>query len=138
MSKVIDRIKLAAERLEVARASIKKIEESVETQLESLKIERDKAQEELLALLAKEGLSAIKTDSGASYTRSKTRSLAIVNEVFALGWAIENRAVSINKVLVKQKLDGAKEAPQGFEFVEGECIRITNPKSKVEKNNQEN
>ena len=126
---VIKRITDKAERLAEVRTAINALEEEVKLKVDALKKERDELQEELIASLKKESLTTIKTSAGESYTLAKRKGISIVNEIFALKWAMENRAVSINKILVAQKLKDAKEMPSGFEAVESEYISVRKPKA---------
>ncbi len=73
------------------------------------------------------GLNNIRLETGENYTRAVKRGLEIINEIEAMKWAVENRAISINKILVAQKLKEATEAPQGFSFIEREEVRVTKP-----------
>lgn len=130
MSKVIDRITSTAERLAELRAQIAKKEEENKKELEVLKVERDATQNALLADLNKNKLSSIKTRDGITFSRGVKKGIEIVSEVFALKWAIEHRAVSVNKILVAQALKDVEEMPQGFKFVETEFVRVTNPNKK--------
>ncbi len=126
---VIKRITEKAERLAELRAAINTLEEDAKKRVEGLKQERDAIQQELIDSLKKEGLATIKTSAGESYTLAKRKGISIVNEIFALKWAMENRAVSINRILVAQKLKDAKEMPSGFEAIESEYISVRKPKA---------
>lgn len=126
---VIKRITDKAERLAEVRAAINVLEEESKLKVEALKTERDALQEDLIASLKKESLTTIKTSAGESYTLAKRRGVSVVNESVALSWAIENRAISINRLMVAQKLRYEKEMPAGFELFESEYISVRKPKS---------
>lgn len=132
MSKSIDRIKAKAEQLRQVRQKIDVVKESTAAALKPLEDEREILQQELIGEFDKEGLSSIKTDDGATYAKAKREGVTITNEAYALGWAIENRAISINSRLVAQKLKDAKEIPAGFERVEVEYISVRSPKKENE------
>lgn len=130
MSKAIERIKLNAEKLGAIRKAIKMVEEETAIKLHALKETRDQLQAELIAGFENEGLSSIKTDEGESYSRSVRQNIEITNEIAALGWAMEKRAVSINKPVIAQMLKDAKELPVGFERRETAFISVRSPKKK--------
>ena len=117
MSKSIEKIKRSAEKLAELRAAIKTIEEEVKIKLDALKLSRDEVQNELLAELKKEGLASIKTDNGETYAKGSRKSLEVVNLVFALKWAAENHAYSIDKRIAMQKIAELDEVPNGFSLV---------------------
>lgn len=129
MSKAIENIKNKAKYLTEIRAKISAIEDEAKKQTEELKLARDATQIELIEELKKEGLGSIKTDSGDSYTLAKRKGVAVVNEVFALNWAIINRCVAIDRRLVAQKLKDATEIPKGFDYQESEYISIRRAKT---------
>src|SRR3990167_5427427 len=114
MSKAIERIKSKAEKLSELRASIKTIEEEAKVKLDALKLSRDEVQNELLAELKKEGLASIKTDNGETYAKGSRKSLEIVNPVFALKWAAENHAYSVEKLIALQIISKLDKVPDGF------------------------
>lgn len=129
MSKIIERIKEKAEQLASVRASINRVEEEHRLIVDALKTQRDTLQEDLLVALRKEDLASIKTSAGETYARVPKRSLNITNEIVALNWAIEHRAVSINKIFAMQELKNEKEMPAGFEIIESEYISVRKPKA---------
>src|SRR5947209_8245026 len=97
MSKVIERIKDNAEQLASLRAEINAIEEAAKAKTDVLKARREELQEALIVDLKKEGLASIKTSAGESYILSTRKGINIVNDALALTWAIENRAISIDR-----------------------------------------
>lgn len=119
-----------AEELSKLRQEEASIKEKFEEMLKPLKEEKEKKQAELLEELHEVGLSSVKVESGESYSIKKGKSLTITSEVMAFKWAIENRAVSINKLIVKQKLKDIDEVPKGFEYEEKEFISISKSKAK--------
>ena len=134
-SKVITQIKDKAEELAYLRKEITTQKEEFSTRMKGFEERRDELQNELLQALKKQGLSNIKTDEGESYSIAKRKSIEITSELQAFKWAYDNRAVSINKILVKQKLKGATEIPSGFEFVENEYISVRGVKEKETNDN---
>ncbi len=134
MSKAIDRIKEKAEQLANLRREIKVIEEATDVALSEKKAQRDKLQDELLLAFEKEGLSSIKVAEGDTYARSTRKGVSIVDELRAFDWAYKNRAVTIDKRIVAQKLKDMKEVPNGFELVETAFISVRSAK----KENAEN
>ncbi len=119
-----------AEELSKLRQEEAKIKEKFEEMLKPLKEEKEKKQAELIQELHEVGLSSVKVESGESYSIKKGKSLLVTSEILAFKWAIDHRAVSINKTIVKQKLKGIEEIPEGFSYEEREFISIS--KSKVE------
>ena len=132
MSKSIEKIKRSAEKLAELRASIKTIEEEAKVKLDALKLSRDEVQNELLAELKKEGLASIKTDNGETYAKGSRKSLEVVNLVFALKWAAENHAYSIDKRIAMQKIAELDEVPNGFSVVENDFISVRGVKKDEE------
>ncbi len=128
MSAAIERIKANAEMLATIRHSIKTIEEESEKKLENLKLQRDELQLALLDELKKEGLSSIKTEDKDTYSIGSRKGISIKNEIGAMKWAMENRAVSIDKRLVAQMLKDVEHVPSCFEVVHSEFISIRSPK----------
>ena len=128
-SKIIQRIQDSAEKLYEIRQRIYQKEEESKKELEALKMERDAVQAVLLAEMNKNGLSSMKVRSGDSFTRSVRKSIEIVSEMGALKWALENHAVTVNKILVAQKLKDTKEVPNCFDIVETEYISVRKGKS---------
>ncbi len=119
-----------AEELSKLRQEEAKIKEKFEEMLKPLKEEKEKKQAELIQELHEVGLSSVKVESGESYSIKKGKSLLVTSEILAFKWAIDHRAASINKTIVKQKLKGIEEIPEGFSYEEREFISIS--KSKVE------
>jgi hypothetical protein len=132
MSKVIERIKGNAEALAAIRAQINEIEEAAKAQTDVLKMQREDLQAALIADLKKEGLASIKTNAGESYILSKRRGVNITNEAVAINWAIDNRAISIDRRIVAAKLSKVEEMPEGFELVETEFISVRGAKASKE------
>jgi hypothetical protein len=129
MSKVIERIKENAEQLAAIRAEISEIENAAKAKTDVLKAKREDLQMALIADLKKEGLASIKTSAGDSYLLSKRKGVNIVNEALALTWAIENRAISIDRRMVATRLAKSDEIPDGFELVETEFISVRGAKA---------
>lgn len=129
MSKAIERIKDNAEQLAAIRAEINAIEEATKLQTDALKAKREVLQVALIADLKKEGLASIKTSGGDSYILSKRKGVNIINDALAMQWAIDNRAISIDRRVVAARLAKAEELPQGFEMVETEFISVRGAKA---------
>ena len=129
MSKIINRIKENAEQLAAIRAQINEIEDAAKSQTDVLKNQREELQMALIADLKKEGLASIKTNAGDSYILSKRKGVNIVNDALALNWAIENRAISIDRRMVATRLAKAEDIPPGFELVESEFISVRGAKT---------
>src|SRR3990167_66153 len=128
MPSIIKRITDTAERLYEIRQAITQKEEESRRELEAMKTERDAVQALLLAELNKNGLSSIKVKSGDSFSKGVRKSIEVVFEPHALRWATENNAVSINKLLVAQRLKDAAELPACFKMVETEFVSIRHAK----------
>ncbi len=127
-SKIIERIKTKAEALYQLRQAISEKEEANRKELDVMKLDRDTVQAELLAELKKNDLASIKVGSGDSFIRQSRKSLDVVSEAHALKWAMDNRAVSINKIIAMQKIKDLEEVPPGFDVVETEFISVRKAK----------
>lgn len=123
-SKAIRNITEAAERLYDIRKMIGEKEEANKAELEAMKAERDAVQAVLIGSLNKEGLSSIKVKSGDTFSKGIRKGLEVVNELSAFKWALEHKAVSINKILVAQQLKDAKDIPECFREIETEFISV--------------
>jgi hypothetical protein len=132
MSKIIDRIKGNAEQLAAIRSEISEIEDGAKAKTDLLKAKREDLQMALIADLKKEGLASIKTSAGDSYLLSKRKGVNIVNDALAMEWAIQNRAIMIDRRMVATRLAKADEIPLGFEMVETEFISVRGAKAPKE------
>lgn len=136
MNKPIERIKILADQLATVRRVIDQKEKEHKEFVEELKIQRDKIQDNLLLGLKKIGLTSIKAENGETCAIAKRKGVEVTSEAHALSWAMANRAVSINKILVKQKLESViktgKKLPDGFAYKEVEYISVRKPKSEGE------
>lgn len=128
-SSVIKRITETAERLYAIRKEISVLEEENKAKLDVMKTQRDLLQETLLVELNRNGLASIKVASGDNFSKGSRKSLEIKSEAHALKWAVEHDAVTINKILVTQKLKDAKDIPSFFEFVDTEFISVRKAKN---------
>lgn len=131
-SSVIKRIQDNAEKLSELRKAISAREESNKVELEALKVNRDALQALLIADMNKNGLASIKVSSGDTFSKSVRKGIEVVDETRAFKWAIDNFAVSINKVLVAQKLKDASDMPDCFKTIETEFISVRSNKNKDE------
>lgn len=129
-SKVIAKMQEKAEQLWTLRKKIAYFEEEMKNDIDNMKRERDALQNDLLTQMDKNGLVSFKVKSGDSLYKGTRKSIEVTNEVFALKWAKENNAYSINKILVAQKLKDLPEVPNGFEIVESNFISVRKAKSK--------
>ncbi len=132
MSKAIEKIKENANKLGIIRHTIARIKDEKEKELTHWETLRDELQASLLLQFDKEGLTSIKTDDGSGYSKQIRKGIEVTNDRAALEWALEERAVSINKILVKQKLEpvisAGKPLPPGFEYKEIAYISVREPK----------
>jgi len=123
-SKVIQRLTDTAEKLYDVRKSIEAVKAERDKIIAPLELERDALQEVLIAELNKNELASIKVKSGDSFTKAIRRSVAVVNEVFALDWAKKNGAVKVDTTLAAQKLKEVETLPEGFSLVQSEYISV--------------
>jgi hypothetical protein len=130
MASIIQKITEKAELLRSLRESINAREAEMKAELDAMKTERDALQATLLADMQKHKMLSVKVESGESFIRGKRQSIEIVSEMGALKWALEHKAVGVDKRLVAQKLKGAKEIPNCFELVESEFISARKPTAK--------
>lgn len=119
----MDNILKIAETLSEIRATIEKEEKEFEEKVASLKTERDTLQSLLVTELEKSSLKSIKTTK-ENYALAIRHGINITSDISAMKWALENRAVQIDKKLVVQKLKDVETLPQGFEKVETKYISI--------------
>lgn len=126
----IEKMKDAAQKLYDLRQLIEKKEEEKRVELEGLKMERDAIQAILLAEMKDNGLASLRIKSGDSFSRVTGKTLEVVSEPFALKWAVDHRAVTINKTLAKQILEQYKEVPDCFRIVPTEYISVRKAKEK--------
>jgi len=127
----LTKITSKAERLYEIRKLISDKEDALKLELEALKTERDVVQLELIADLNKTGLESIKVASGETYTKAIRKGISITNEVFALKWALEAKAVKIDTLVASQLLRNATELPEGIEAVSTEYISVRKPKEVI-------
>lgn len=127
---IIQKITGKAEKLRMLRDYITDEEQKFKIRMEDVKKDRDSIQDELLIDMRKHKLSSIKVESGETFTKAVRKGVDITSESLALKWAIDHRAVSINKIVAGQLLKEAKEIPQGFQLVETEYISVRKPKPK--------
>ena len=127
-STIIKRIQDYAEGLYNLRQEISKLEEENKVKLDALKVERDAVQALLMADMEKNSLSSLKVKSGDSFSLSTRKGIEVVDEAHALKWSMDNYAVSINKVLVAQKLKDVEELPKCFKAVETKFISVRKAK----------
>jgi hypothetical protein len=136
MSIAIERIKSKAEELAGIRKLMREIEEVSRKKLADLQAQKDKLSELLIAEFNKEGLSSIKTEDGDTYSKATRKGVEVTVESYALEWAIKHRAVSINRTLVKQKLEPligkGEKLPDGFIYKEVEFISCRSAPKKPE------
>jgi hypothetical protein len=134
MSVAINRIKAKAEALADIRKLMKEIEDISRQKLANLQVQKDTLSALLIADFNKEGLTSIKTEDGDTYSKSVRKGIEVTSEAHAFAWCLDNRAVSINKTLVKQKLEpimkAGKPLPDGFEYKEVEFISCRSAKVK--------
>jgi len=114
-----------AERLHKLRASIDKVKEKHQRELEGVFAEVSNLKAEVLSGLKIIGLSSVKVRGGASYYISKSKGFQIKSPIHLDGWAMERRLVKPDMDRVKQELRKlAKEdkLPSFVEPVETETI----------------
>lgn len=131
-SKAIKQLSDDAERLYEVRKLIEAKEAICKQETEALKVEREILQRKLIDGLNKQELSSVKLKSGDRVAKGVRRGVEVVNESLAIKWAIEARAVSVNKLIAAQKLREVDEMPAGFRLVESEYISINKAPKKKE------
>lgn len=120
-----------AEALYNMRRLIDGIEEKNKVALDALKVEKNAMQAELLADMTKNEILSLKVKSGDVFFKASKQGIEITEPVHALKWAIENHAVTINKVLVAQKLKETTVPPYGFEITETDYISVRKKADKL-------
>ena len=136
VNETIQKITDKAEQLYQVRQSIRKMEEDTKKVLDVLKAEKSTLQDDLIAELNEQGLSSIKVSSGDSFTKVVKHGVEVTNEATAIEWAIQNRAVNINKIVAGQILKNVKEMPAGFQLSETEYISVRKAKKENEQTKQ--
>lgn len=127
-NKTIEKIQNKAERLYNLRRVIEQKEEDNKKDLETLKLERDDLNDELIEDMKRVGIPSFKVMSGDSITIKKRKGVEIVNEAQAFDWAIKNKAVSVNKILLDQILKDIIDIPACFNLIETEFISVIKSK----------
>lgn len=117
-----------ANRLYEVRQAIDAKKEAQKKELESLEQERDLLQLQLIKDLKENNLASIKVSSGDTFTKAVRQGFEINDELRAIEWAIENRAVSVNRVIMAQKLKDVEEIPKWATKVETEYISVRKAK----------
>jgi hypothetical protein len=125
----IQNLTTKAEMLYQVRKEIEKIETEAAEKTAKLKEERDALQVLLISDMNKIGLKSVKVANGDLFTKASRKGVDITNEIEAMKWAIEKRAVNINKAMVASLLKEEKEMPTGFQLVETEYISVKKDKS---------
>jgi hypothetical protein len=131
-NKLIEKVKAKAQELYKIRFDITKVKADYDLILKPLEARRDTIQEELIDLYNQVGITSIKTDEGETYTKSMRNGLLIKDERKAVDWAIQNRCVSINKIMAAQIIFKQEEIPSGFDVVKNEYISVRKPKVEKE------
>ncbi len=127
-NKGIQNIQDLAEKLHGLRQQINDKEEANKKDLETLKIARDTAQQQLLEKLNENGISSLKVSNGDSFFKGTRKSVEVVSEIYARKWVKENDCFSVDKTLVMQKLKELPEVPKCFDVIETEFISVRKSK----------
>jgi len=129
----MDAIQKKGDQLSEVRKMIEDIENEAKEKIGPLKAVKEEIQQELLMSLKGLGLKSIKSSSGDSISVSKKKGFNI-DEFKITNWAIENRCISVNKLMVAQRLKNAtpETLPSGVTMVESEFISIRKPSTKAE------
>ena len=133
LKKEMEAIHKKGDQLSDVRKMIDEIENEAKEKVAPLKAIKEEIQQELLMSLKGLGLKSIKSSSGDSITVSKKKGYNI-DEFKITNWAIENRCITVNKLMVAQRLKNATpdQIPVGVEVVESEFISIRKPSAKAE------
>lgn len=97
-----------------------------------IKIRMADLKQAIIKSFTKIGLPSIRTSDDYLCSYKKETEVVVTNEIFAYKWALDNRAVRIDKRIADQIIREMKEVPEGFEKVEKETILLTNKKKKEE------
>lgn len=125
-----------AERLAEVRALLDDREERFKKETNDLYEEEGVLKALLLGKLKEAGMTSVKVKNGNTVAIIPSKRVEILSEADALLWAAKNMLVSINKSLVKTKLNAMMEAneklPDFIRLEEGESVSIKKPKPKAE------
>lgn len=120
-----------AERLSAVRRLINNHEERFKQETDELYREEKQLREDILLGLKTMGLSSVRTESGESYFIAHTYDFEITDPLAYEVWARENRCVSIDKRLAKQRLLALSKEDQVPAFanpVPRDTINVRSPK----------
>lgn len=121
-----------AERLAEVRALLDDREERFKKETDELYQEEANLKALLLGKLKEAGMTQVKVKNGNTVGIIPSKRIEVLNEAAALVWAAKNMLVSINKTLVKSKLNDMMKAneplPEFVRLEEGESISIKKPK----------
>jgi hypothetical protein len=113
-----------AERLYQVRRLLEEYDKKYEQETTLLRKERDEIQEQLIFDMKAANQKKVETLDGVPVSIKATTGIEIIDNMLAFKWAVDNRAVSINKLLVKQKLENATDVPPGFKLYKTEYISV--------------
>ena len=121
-----------AERLAEVRSLLDDREERFKKETDELYQEEANLKALLLGKLKEAGMTQVRVKNGNTVGIIPSKRVEILSEAAALVWAAKNMLVSINKTLVKTKLNDMMKAneqlPDFIRLEEGESISIKKPK----------
>lgn len=129
-TKAIQEIEKKADRIHTLRKLLAEKAEIYRKEIESLELELEVTENQIIKDLKKTGIESTRLTSGDLVTIIHRSGVNITNEPIAFQWAIDNKAVSINKRIVGQIMKEMKDIPAGFEAVDSEYVLVTKPKKK--------
>jgi hypothetical protein len=124
-----------AERLAEVRGLLDDREERFKKETDELYHEEALLKSLLIGKLKESGLTQVKVKNGNTVAIIPSKRIEVLDEARALVWSAQNMLVSINKTLVKTKLNAMMEAneplPDFLRLEEGESISVKKPKPKA-------
>jgi hypothetical protein len=125
-----------AERLAEVRGLLDDREERFKKETDELYHEEALLKSLLIGKLKESGLTQVKVKNGNTVAIIPSKRIEVLDEAQALVWSAKNMLVSINKTLVKSKLNEMMKAneplPDFLRLEEGESISVKKPKPKAE------
>ena len=121
-----------AERLAEVRSLLDDREERFKKETDDLYQEEALLKALLLGKLKEAGMTQVKVKNGNTVGIIPSKRIEVLDETMALVWAAKNMLVSINKTLVKSKLNEMMKAneplPEFVRLEEGESVSVKKPK----------
>jgi len=111
-STTLPKIKEMVEHYKDLKVSLDKLNEDFDKSADPIKIEMADLKQAIIKSLTKTGLPSIRTSDDYLCSYKKETEVVITNDIYAYKWALDNRAVRIDKRIVDQIIGEMKEVPE--------------------------